>query len=466
MTASRISALVLSSVVFSSGYAQTLQPRPSTPTPPPSTETAAPPVEAPAAPVKAPELAAGTTLQVQLPRALPMKKGEAVHATLLYPIFADGKMILPPGTQVRGEVSALAPDRSMRVHARFHGDFTPFHQPQVRFDELVLANGSTLPLRALLVSNGAPVLELSSPGVQPHKSILAKGWDEAKNRGREQIDFFTQPGFGDRAKQVLYHQLPYHPEEIAAHTAWTFELAQPLLLPDQNAATAAQAAQPPAQSAVPATPEVWYVHALLKDPVSSATSKVGEPVKALVVEPVYDREHNVVVPQGSTLIGRVSVAKAAQSLGRNGKLRFSFQQIQFPQGPDQSVDSSLAGATTDKRQDLSMDAEGTLTPRNKSSVIVPLALTFLAGRALDTDGNEVLQAGVASNGFGLVGRIIGTAVGSRELAASLGYYAAALSIYENWLTPGRDVLFPLDTRIEIATSPLRAPVLKTTTAGD
>jgi hypothetical protein len=461
MTSFRMSALALSLAIMPAGYAQTLQPRPPAPTPSPAASE-------PAAPVReqAPELAAGTTLQVQLPRSLPMKKGEPVNANLLYPVFVDGKIVLPKGTQVHGEVTDLSADRTMRFHARFHGDFTPFHQPQVRFDQLVLANGATLPLDAPMVSHGAPVLELSSPGVQPHKSIFAKGWDEAKTRAREPIDFFTQPGFGDRAKQVLYHQLPYHPEEIAAHTAWTFELAQPLRLPDANAIVEAQSAQPPAPPSVPSTPEVWYVHALLKDPVSSATSKTGEPVKALVVEPVCDREHNVVVPQGSTLIGRVSVAKPAQSLGRNGKLRFSFQQIQFPQGPGQSVDSSLSGATTDKRQDLSMDAEGTLTPKKKSSVIVPLALTFLAGRALDDDGNQVLQSGVASNGFGLVGRIVGTAAGSRELAAGLGYYAAALSIYENWLTPGRDVIFPLDTRIEIQTSPLRAPVLKTTTTGD
>lgn len=146
--------------------------------------------------------------------------------------------------------------------------------------------------------------------------------------------------------------------------------------------------------------------------------------------------------------------------GKKRQAPLLFQQIQFPQGAGESVDSSLAGATTDKRQDLLIDAEGTVTPRNKSSVIVPLALTFLAGRALNDDGNQTLQAGVASNGFGLVGRIIGTAAGSRELAAGIGYYAAALSIYENWLSPGRDVIFPLDTRIEIETSPLRAPALK------
>jgi hypothetical protein len=45
------------------------------------------------------------------------------------------------------------------------------------------------------------------------------------------------------------------------------------------------------------------------------------------------------------------------------------------------------------------------------------------------------------------------------VAAGLGYYAAALSVYENFLRSGRDVVFPRDTRIEILTNPLRAPVL-------
>jgi hypothetical protein len=107
-----------------------------------------------------------------------------------------------------------------------------------------------------------------------------------------------------------------------------------------------------------------------------------------------------------------------------------------------------------------MDAEGTVTPKNKASAIAPLLLTMLAGRALDEDGNFTVQAGVASNGFGLIGRVVGIAAGSREFAAGIGYYAAALSTYENFLSPGHDVDFPRDTRIDIETTPLRAPVLK------
>ena len=187
-------------------------------------------------------------------------------------------------------------------------------------------------------------------------------------------------------------------------------------------------------------------------------------MKALVVEPVYDQQGQLVVPQGSTLVGKVTTAKRARSLGRNGKLRFNFLQIRFPQGsmpaPTRNVEGSLAGATTEAPHGLNLDAEGTVTPKNNASAIAPLLLTFLAGRALDSDGNLAAGTTVASNGLGLVGRIVGIAAGSRNFAAGLGFYAAGLSFSRNFLVNGHDVDFPKDTQIEIETSPLHAPILK------
>jgi hypothetical protein len=255
---------------------------------------------------------------------------------------------------------------------------------------------------------------------------------------------------------LLYHQLPYHPERIAADTAWSFELTAPVNLPEGTAKTAAV----PPTASVNGNAEVWSVNATLSRDLTSANAKAGDPVEALVVEPVYDREKQLVVPLGSKLVGKVSNAKPAKSFGRNGKLRFTFQQVRFPEGFHRDVEGALAGAATEKTQNLSLDAEGTITPRNQASAIAPLLLTMLAGRALDSDGNITAQTGVASNGFGLVGRFVGIAVGDRNLAAGLGFYAAGLSFYDNFLHSGRDVVFPRDTRIEIETTPLRAPVLK------
>ncbi|MDE3186822.1 MAG: hypothetical protein KGM96_04770 [Acidobacteriota bacterium] len=397
----------------------------------------------------------GTSLQVEITRHYPMKAGEAIEGRLLHPIFADGMLAVPENTVLHGEVVSLQPDRKARWHARLMGDFTPFHKPQVRFDELLLPEGP-LNISAATAANGAPVLHLTAPGVTPRRSFFARYWAQAKSNLHDRLAYFTAPGKGDRALQLLYHQLPYHPERIEAHTAWSFELTAPLMVPDAPRAAPAEAiAAPPSGSA-----EIWAVHALLTRELTSASAKPGDPVQALVVEPVFDRDKQLVVPQGSTLIGRVASAKAARSFGRNGKLRFNFQQVRFPEGYGKQVQGALAGAATEKTQDLSLDAEGTITPRNRSSAVAPLLLTMLAGRALDTDGNITAQTGVASNGFGLVGRIVGVAAGDRNLAAGIGFYAAGLSFYENFLRSGRDVVFPRDTRIEIQTNPLRAPVLK------
>jgi hypothetical protein len=384
-----------------------------------------------------------------------MRDGEAIEARLMHPIYSNGTLAVPSNTLLRGHVVALQPDSPTRLHARLRGDFTPFHTARVQFDELMLPSGPVA-IASTEAADGAPVLRLAAPGVSPKQSFITRRWSQAKGNMHDRIAFFTAPGLGDRALQMLYHQLPYHPERIDAHTAWSFELTEPLDLPASSALAADPQQTPPATQ----KPEIWAVNATLSNGLSSATAKPGDPVEALVVEPVYDREKHLVVPQGSTLIGKVAIAQAARSLGRNGKLRFTFQQVRFPEGFHREVQGALAGAATEKTQNLTLDAEGTITPRNQSSILMPLLLTVLAGRALDEDGSITAQTTVASNGFGLVGRIVGVAAGSRNLAAGIGYYAAALSFYDNFIRSGRDVVFPRDTRIEIETTPLRAPVLK------
>lgn len=438
------------SAVCGLSYAQTLQKRPpAKPTTPPA-QTAPPSLGGP----QGPELKKGTSLQVEVTREYPMKAGVALEGRLLHPIFAEGKLVVPQNTMLHGTVIALKPDKKTRVRARLRGDFTPFHTAQVRFDELMLPAG---PLRidAASASDGAPVLYLTTPGASPKKSLISQLWGHAMSNVHDRVEFFTAPGKKDRALQVLYHQLPYHPERIEPHTSWSFELVQPLRLPDKETAAVA----PPPAVSNPGRPETWSVRAVLNGEVTSARARAGDPVKALVVEPVYDKDRQLVVPQGSTLVGKVTAAEAARTFGRNGKLRFTFQQVQFPEGFQRPVEGALAGAATEKTQDLKLDAEGTISPRNKSSAIAPLLLTLLASRALDQDGNMTLQTGVASNGFGVIGRIVGIAAGSRNLAAGIGFYAAGLSFYDNFIRSGRDVIFPKDTRIEIETTPLRAPVL-------
>jgi hypothetical protein len=433
--------------------AQMLEQRPS-PKPAAPAAVPAPPSEEAATAFKEPILPEGTSLQVEITRHYPMKTGETIEGRLMHPIYTDGRLAVPESTMLRGRVVALEPNASTRWHGRLRGDFTPFHKVKVQFDELMLPSGPTS-ISSAVADDGGAVLQLSAPGATPNLGFISREWAQVKRQAEDRVAYVTAPGRGDRAMQLLYHQLPYHPERIEAHTAWSFELTAPLALSGLPAA--------PPDPVVPPLPkgkaETWAVHAVLGHDLTSARARPGDLVEALVVEPVFDRDKNLVVPQGSTLIGKVTAARAARSFGRNGKLRFTFQQVRFPQGLNRAVEGSLAEAATEKTQNLTLDAEGTISPRNQASAIAPILLTMLAGRALDQDGNMVVHTGEASNGFGLVGRIVGVAAGNYNIAAGLGFYAAGLSFYENFLRSGHDVVFPKDTRIEILTNPLRAPLL-------
>ncbi len=178
-----------------------------------------------------PALPAGTCLQVEILRHYPMKAGEAIEGRLVYPLYFDGKLVVPQYTPLHGTVTALEPNSKERWHGRLLGDFTPFHTAEVKFDQLTLW-GETLPITASGATAGATVLRLAAAGARPKQSLIAREWTQAKTRIHDQIAFFTDPGLGDRARLMLYHQLPYHPERIPAHTAWTFELGAPLDLPE------------------------------------------------------------------------------------------------------------------------------------------------------------------------------------------------------------------------------------------
>jgi len=406
------------------------------------------------------QVPSSTPLPVQLGKHVPMKKGETLLGYLLYPVYAENRLVIPAGSVLRGSVVKLNPDRSRRLHSRLRGDFTPFHIPVVQFDQLVLPDGSVQPIVSQKATDGAPVLHLSAVAAARRRSFVSQLLDRAKQQLKDTGALVTAPGRGDRVVQAIYRQLPYHPERIESGTAWTVSLAQPLALkPDRLVAEALPGQSKSSLSLrvdAPALQErTWQLHAYLEDRISSAKERPGDTFQALVAEPVYDAGRTLVIPQGSQLVGTVTQAKPARWFGRSGKLRFNFRELKLPDGFSQHVEGTLTGADVAKSADLQIDAEGGVQPQSQSRAAVPLVLTFLAGRALDDDGSLAGNSAVASNGFGIVGRVVGIVAGSRNLAAGIGFYAAALSFYDRFVAKGKDVVFSEDTRIEVKTSPSR-----------
>ena len=266
-------------------------------------------------------LPAGTPLALTTDRNYPMRAGVPIRAHLLYPIYAGNELLLPKDTVVTGSVVDLHSDRKRRVNAVLGGDFTPFRIPQVLFNQIVLPDGTTVPLAAGTATNGTPIYRAVAP--PPAKGgFLRREFDSGLNAARGDLAFYIAPGKGDRFLQFIYGRLPYHPQRIEKGTSWTIETtaaidvpAQPASLPPDNSVPAHKHHfwdQPelPASSP-PENTGAWIVQANLADSISSETSKSGQPITAVVAEPIYNSDHTIAIPQGATLIGEVTRAKPA-----------------------------------------------------------------------------------------------------------------------------------------------------------
>jgi hypothetical protein len=417
------------------------------------------------------EIASGTPLSVELLRHSRMKAGEPLECRLLYAVYVENRIAIPAGSTLDGRVVGLDSDRSRRIHSRLRGDFTPFRTPVVQFDHVLLQDGTREAMVSDSAKEGMLILRLSPPPGQKKVSFLGRQRSAAELRFKETAALFTAPGRGDRLVQFVYTQLPYHPQRIETGTTWTVELAQPLLVklhdsppssPDDPEIAGKRepvTSQKPDLATPPSSQAAeWQVRAYLQRTISSAGEKPGDTFQAYVAQPVFNSDHALVVPEGSMLVGEITQAKPARSFGRQGKLRFHFKELKLPSGFSQPVEGSLSQVDSNKSANLQIDPEGGIQPQSQNRVIVPLILTLLAGRAFDDDESQALDSAVASNGFGIVGRVVGIAASSRNVAAGIGIYGAALSFYDLWLAHGHNVVFAKDTRIEITTTPRRSPL--------
>ncbi len=413
---------------------------------------------------------ANAPLDVELVHHAPMKVGAPLTARVLYPVYVDSLLAIPATSTLRGRVVALDPNKKARRHALFYFDFTPYDTPVVRFDQLTLPNGKTYAITTPDASGGTPVLHLTANAPHGKKAFLKAEFDLARQRAKAEAALVTAPGRLDRLRQFVYGQLPWHPQRIDKGTAWTVYFSQPVTI----AASAAPAFQPSSTIADPgkintvsAASEVnhpatqvsagsgaWLLDAYLTSTLSSATNKEGDHFQAYVAQPVYGPHHRLVVPEGALLIGTITRSKPARRFGRKGSLRFTFNELKLPGGTQKPVQGTLAAADAARSADLRIDSEGGVAPKKKpGKFLIPLAFSLLAVHGLDSDGSAAESGATASNGGGIVWRIIGIVAGSRQLATGIGSYAAAQSFYNHWLTRGQNVTFPKNTRIEVVTAP-------------
>jgi hypothetical protein len=429
-------------------------------------------------------VAAGTPLKVALDREVRIRKpGQPIHGKTLEPVYVFDKLVIPPGSEVTGKVSEIAGvSRMRRTMAAMNADFSPPREIHVEFDELVLPDGRHLSMKTAVFPGSAGVLQFV-PANQKDKKGMAKGKDaasrkigevrqEVKRQWESAKQQIHEPGKMRRLERYGVARLPFHPQYMDAGTGFNADLQQPLEFgtePLKPETLTSIGSQPPDGS---------IVHAVLVTPLSSAKSKKGDAVEAVITQPLVASDH-LFLPEGSHLEGSVLQVQPARRLGRNGQLRIVFHQVKPPNGVQQKVEASLEGVAVSKGEHLSLDSEGgaqVTTPKTRyltTAISVALAASSVAPDEHDGfrhgGGGGGDAGGGAANGalgFGLLGTMIGAFAHSRVVASGFGFYGAGMSVYSHFLARGRDVVYPKDmsmviglgTREKRSAAPVNLPV--------
>lgn len=394
----------------------------------------------------------GVPLRVALERRVAIKRvGEPIQGRLVEPIYVFDRVVLPAGSVVEGHVAEIGgvPFRT-RFTAMLSGNFTPPRQVRAQFDALVLRDGSRLTLRTSPSRGTAHTVRIAKPvsKEEGRKSALRGARDKIEGMDRAAIRAFTAPGKMSRLKSTLLGMLPYHRQSWSAGTLFNGVLQEPLTTPVPG--------QLEADTPSSAAPKAQEVRARLLTEISSATARRGAEVEAVVTRPLFSADYRLLIPEGSRLVGDIVEAQRARWLHRNGKLQFVFHQVKLPEGTVQSMQGYLEGIEADFNSHLALDSEGATRPKSpKMRFIFPAIAVAVAGLSFHQDYNAQGvpdqdiggRAESGAVGLGLIGTLL--AQTSRPLASSIAFAGAGFSVYSTFIARGEDVVFPVNTPIEV-----------------
>jgi hypothetical protein len=429
----------------------------------------------------------GAPLRLYLTKRVSKRVGAPVEGKILEPVFAFDKEVIPAGSVVTGKVSRVEPFSNwLRFRAIANGDFTPLCNSLVEFDRLTRPDGSQVELQTVAVmglnsiyTDPSTTKRKKSPKAQPQNQnggILGTAKQQAKDQINGQINARTRgiadivrgPDKKEKLVDFLWAKLPYHPQYVRRGTRFDAPLRDALEFgaePVKFADLAELGLQPGTDS---------IVHARLLTALDSATTKKGEAVEAVVTAPLYSANQKLALPEGTRLVGAVTMVKKARLFHRPGQLRFAFQKIELPvevanlrpaEPPPAplKMQATLEAAEGSGPAPIKVDSEGGVKAQeSKTRFIAPLISLVLAAKAADNDAGRHHEAGTGTAGaegnisgrtlggglgFGLLGSAVSQS--SRFVGMAFGYYGLAWSVYSAAIASGGEVQFDKNATLDI-----------------
>ena len=397
---------------------------------------------------------AGRPLRVMLDKTDAVKRvGQPVSGTILEPVYAFDRIVVPAGAAVRGHIAALQPAaRALRLRTSLAGDFSPQYTIVLQFDRLILEDGTEIPLQTRVISSAERVgFAVAAPSGQP--GIVARAREEVAQRVKQRVSIITAPGKGQRLKQLLLNQLPYHRRYLHGGAVYTAELLEPLHFGWVEATEPAPSATAPAPESI--------LNARLTTALESGRSPRGTVLQAVLTQPVFSADHRLILPEGTSLTGEVTFAKRARRFHRNGQLRFLIERAEAPNRPSAALLASLYSVEASRDTHVVVDDEGGTSIANPKTRFIAPAVALLALRGAADHNHYHVDDAIGGRGaagflgFGLTGIVLSQI--SQPVAIAIGVWGFGRTLYANVLSKGQEVSFPVGTPIQVQLSPGASP---------
>jgi len=335
---------------------------------------------APAANLKDYTVPAGAILRMELSGPVNvshLKPGNELAGQLVRPVYVYDRALIPAGSQVHAVVDKVEKQKAAEKKGLMERVDTlsslglnrhNFYDVSLRGATVKLPSGEEVPMDLRFIRGGEEVrLQANEEGQM--KVGGTTGTDLAQHApGVSQVASIKH---GKRRAQEFRH--PVATLEVAR--------AARLELPAQP--------EVPRATEQPVTiPQGTHAEFLLLTELRASDSKPGDAFQARLLQPIFQPDGHLLVPEGSLLDGHISKLVQPRRMSRAASMYLVFDRLTEPGGESQKVAASLAGADVGKKAPVDMDPEGGLHGKGGTK---SLAKRLVIGAASEHAVDEAVE---------------------------------------------------------------------------